>query len=140
MSCCELVSPEAGQVEAVWTYLGFTDRLAPEDVSADSMDLRLPLLDGSVPLPPRVLPGHVGSPRHLLFPLVLRDLSDVGLVVLSPLAVGQLFPPPVEDAGVSLDLRLLRLRPGSSPAPDLARSWPRYGGSLVGLLLTSCHT
>ena len=134
------MSLEAEQVEAVLISLRFTDRLTPEDLSADSVDLSLPLLDGSVPLPPRVLPGHVGSPRHLLFSLVLRDLSDVGLVVLSSLAVGQLFPPPVEDAGVSLDLRLLRLRPGSSPAPDLARSWPRYGGSLVGLLLASCHT
>ena len=134
------MSLEAEQVEAVLISLRFTDRLTPEDLSADSVDLSLPLLDGSVPLPPGVLPGHVGGSRHLLFSLVLRDLSDVGLVVLSSLAVGQLFPPPVEDAGVSLDLRLLRLRPGSSPAPDLARSWPRYGGSLVGLLLASCHT
>ena len=134
------MSLEAGQVEAVWISLRFTDRLAPEDLSADSVDLSLPLLDGSVPLPPGVLPGHVWGSRHLLFSLVFRDLSDIGLVVLSPLAVGQLFPPPVENAGVSLNLRLLRLRPGSSHAPDLGRSWPRYGGSRLGLLLASRHT
>ena len=120
--------------------LRFTDWLAPEDLSADSVNLRLPLLDGPVPLTPGVLPGHVGGPRHLLLSLVLGDLPDVGLVILRPLAVGQLFPPPVENARVRLYLWLLRLGPGASPAPDRGNPWTLYGGALQGLPLAGRQT
>ena len=120
--------------------LGFTSRLPTEDFSADSVNLRLPLLDGSIPLAPGVLPGHVGGPRHLLFPLVLGNLSDIGLVILRPLAVRQLFAPPVENARVRLNLRLLRLGSGASPAPGLGRTWPLYGRTLQAFPLASRQT
>ena len=120
--------------------LGFTSRLPTEDFSADSVNLRLPLLDGPVPLPPGVLPGHVGGPGHLLLSLVLGNLSDVGLVVLRPLAVGQLLPPPVEDARVRLQLRLLGLLPGAGPAEESACSRSGYGGTLRALSLSCRHT
>ena len=121
--------------------LRFTDWLAPEDLSADSVNLRLPFLDGSVPLAPGVLPGHVGSPRHLLLSLGLGDLPDVGLVILRPLAVGQLFASPVENPRVRLYLGLLGLRPPSCwAAPDQAGTRPWCGGRLEGFSLTGPHT
>ena len=105
--------------------LGFTavalswclDLLIPDDLSPSSVNLRLPLLDGPVPLSPRVLPGHVGGAGHVLLSLGLRDLPNVGFVVVCPLAVIELLPPPVENAGVCLGLRLLRVLSGGSPAP-----------------------
>ena len=110
--------------------LGFTNRLPTEDFSADSVNLRLPLLDGPVPLSPGVLPRHVGSSGHVRLPLGLGDLPHVGLVVVCPLAVVQLFASPVEDTGVCLYLRLLGLRSGPSPAAGRAGEGRRPGRGL----------
>ena len=104
--------------------------LSPDDLPTRRVHLGLPLLDGPVPLSPRVLPGHVGGAGHVLLSLGLRDLPNVGFVVVCPLAVVQLFASPVEDTGVCLYLRLLGLRSGPSPAAGRAGEGERPGRGL----------
>ena len=104
--------------------------LSPDDLPTRRVHLGLPLLDGPVPLSPGVLPRHVGSAGHVRLPLGLGDLPHVGLVVVCPLAVVQLFASPVEDTGVCLYLRLLGFRSGPSPAAGRAGEGRRPGRGL----------
>ena len=103
--------------------------LSPDDLPTRRVHLGLPLLDGPVPLSPGVLSRHVGSAGHVRLPLGLGDLPHVGLVVVCPLAVVQLFASPVEDTGVCLYL-LLGLRSGPSPATGRAGEGRRPGRGL----------
>ena len=63
-------------------------------LSHSRVNVQLPLLDDSLPLPPTVLPVLLGGPGVLLCPGSLGDETDVLVVSDGVLSIGNLFLSP----------------------------------------------
>ena len=68
------------------------------------MNLGLPPLHGSVPLPPGILSVHVRSLWHRVASRLLRDLLYIHFVVIRPLTVLDLLLSSGENGGISFNL------------------------------------